>query len=850
MKTISRLLIACFALSSLAIASPLRAEAEKRIAFVVGNAAYQAGPLATPANDAGLIAQTLQAAGFDVAGARDLDGEALRAAFRDFLDKAQASGPDTVAFVYLAGYGAQLDGENYFVPVDAKIAAAQDVAVEALRISDYTKRLAGLPLKASFIVLDAARTSPFVKSGPPLAGGLALADADPNMLVAFNAAPGTAAPAESESYGAYAQALAEMIREGGLSPSEVFDGVRLRVNEATKGAQVPWNTSRIASPFVFFERAADAPPPAFAADRVNAMQSRPLRDLGAQDAYAAAIERDTLEGYENFLGAYPTDPLANRVRALLAARREAITWQKTWQVNTPDACWSYLDRYPRGPHAAEARQRLAALAAPEEPPPSYAPISYDVPPPPPPEIVYVDRPVLVFDDPAFGFVPPPPIVFLAPPPVYLASFYLLPPPVPIGLFVLPFPVFVPVPVWVNAPAYVVPPPGNVIYNNIHNTVIVNNATNSVTVKNPSGQIVSSAPIKAAVAGAGVGAAAVAATVALPRSVAKKATMIGGANPGTPANRLGLGEKPGTLPGQPGALPSTRLPTGHALPGANGKPLPGPGEKPVAPTQQKPQPAGPGAAQNSPGTPSPNKPPAGHALPGANGKPLPGPGEKPVAPTQQKPQPAGPGAAQNPPGTPSPNKPPAAHALPSGQQLPSLPGGHGAPNGAKPGRMPPGALPPPGPQPPSRSPAGQVPPQNGSHPSGPNGKAAAPGPSPAIAPKPQQPPLRQQQMQQQHQPPQTSRPSPPQQPNNRPPPPQTSRPPPPPQPNNRPPPPPQTSRPSPPPQPNNRPPPQTYRPPPPPQPTYRPPPQPAYQAPRPPPPQQKPTCGLPGLPPCH
>ena len=86
MKTISRLLIACFALISLALASPLRAEAEKRIAFVVGNAAYEAGPLVTPANDAGLIAQTLQAAGFDVAGARDLDGEALRGALQDFLD--------------------------------------------------------------------------------------------------------------------------------------------------------------------------------------------------------------------------------------------------------------------------------------------------------------------------------------------------------------------------------------------------------------------------------------------------------------------------------------------------------------------------------------------------------------------------------------------------------------------------------------------------------------------------------------------------------------------------------------------------------------------------------------------
>src|SRR5689334_18169763 len=86
--------------------------AEKRIALVVGNATYAAGALATPANDAGLVAQTLQAAGFDVIGARDLDEDALRKALRDFVDKAAASGPDTVAFLYLAGYGLQLEGEN------------------------------------------------------------------------------------------------------------------------------------------------------------------------------------------------------------------------------------------------------------------------------------------------------------------------------------------------------------------------------------------------------------------------------------------------------------------------------------------------------------------------------------------------------------------------------------------------------------------------------------------------------------------------------------------------------------------------------------------------------------------
>src|SRR5260370_10685425 len=79
--------------------------AETRVDWVVGNANYSAGALPTPANDAGLIAQTLQAAGFDVVGVRDLDQESLRRTFRDFVAKVSAAGPDTVAFVYLSGYG-------------------------------------------------------------------------------------------------------------------------------------------------------------------------------------------------------------------------------------------------------------------------------------------------------------------------------------------------------------------------------------------------------------------------------------------------------------------------------------------------------------------------------------------------------------------------------------------------------------------------------------------------------------------------------------------------------------------------------------------------------------------------
>ena len=266
------------------------------------------------------------------------------------------------------------------------------------------------------------------------------------MLIAFNAAPGTVAPAEQGPYGVYAQSLAEMIRTGGLPLPEVFNRVRLRVNEASKGAQVPWDSQKVDAAFTFFERGPDAPaaPPP---DQVAAIRSKPVRDLGVQDAYAAVLERDTLPAYEDFLAAYPDDPMAKRVRAIAAARREAITWRRTFRADTPNAYWSYLQRYPRGPHAGDARRRLTILTASLEPPPSFDVIDYDVPPPPPEEFIYVDRPVLAFGDPEFDFLAPPPapVYYLPPPP---DDFVILePPPAPIGLFILPQPIFVPIPIY-------------------------------------------------------------------------------------------------------------------------------------------------------------------------------------------------------------------------------------------------------------------------------------------------------------------------------------------------------------------------------------------------------------------
>ncbi|MBR7514053.1 hypothetical protein KC219_28235, partial [Mycobacterium tuberculosis] len=74
-------------------------------------------------------------------------------------------------------------------------------------------------------------------------------------------------------YGAYAHALAEMIRVGGLRLDDVFDRTRLRVSDATKGGELPWNASKFRTPFLFFDEGPGAPAQQVTAPRGGALRS-------------------------------------------------------------------------------------------------------------------------------------------------------------------------------------------------------------------------------------------------------------------------------------------------------------------------------------------------------------------------------------------------------------------------------------------------------------------------------------------------------------------------------------------------------------------------------------------------
>ncbi len=740
MRRIARVLNVAAVLVAAAAMSPLHAQTQapppkaqqSRIALVIGNGNYQASPLATAANDAGLIAQTLQAAGFDVVGARDLDGETLRQTFGDFIKKAQTAGPDTVAVIYLAGYGLQLAGENYFVPVDATMARDTDVPVEGLRIGDYIRQLSSLPLKANVVVLDAAYNHPFAKEGQPLAGGLALMEPDPRGMIAFNAAPGTVAPSPTGNYGPYAQALAEMIRTGGIGLREVFNRTRLRVNDVTKGAEVPWDAQKLEGDFMFFERAPDAPP--VQADQDAAARSKPIRDLGAQDAYTAALERDTIADYESFLAAYPDDPMAKRVRAIIAARREAITWRQTYRANTQQSYWSYLKRYPRGPHAADARRRLANIAAALEPPATFDAYAYDVPPPPEYEYEYVDRPYLMFDDPVFGFAPPPPppIFFLPPPP---EDFIVLDPPIYYAdAYYLPQPIFIPIPIFIRPPIYVRPPINRFLFTNIHNTTVINTIINrrpppgAIGAGRPGGQFGPGGQFRPGRPGGpgGVATTRPAFAPGLPPSATRRANLIRQGKVTAPPGVLpGAGGRPGSGQGQPGApgqvQPGANLRPGNVLPGQQ-TPGAGPGGRPGARPLPSTLPAlTPGATGPQPGQD------------GRPGRPDRGPGGRPglarpsVQPGSPQPgvvAPSGPAAR---PGRP---ERPAAQPRPQFQRPVAQPRPQVAPRPQPQIQRP---------QPQFQRPAAPQRPQMAPRPQPQFQRPAAPPPRPQMAPRPAPPP---------------------------------------------------------------------------------------------------------------
>jgi hypothetical protein len=300
-------------LLAVSLASP--ALAEKRIALVIGNSAYQnVVHLDNPANDATLMAQTLKDLGFSLTGGSaqlNLTKPALDDAVQEF--GRQVQGAD-VALFYYAGHGVQVRGSNFLVPVNANPTREADVDFQMVDVNVVLNQMQASGTRLNMIILDACRNNPFGARGLRASvGGLTQIRAPDGTLISYATQPGNVAQDGSDGHSPYTMALAATMKRPGLDVFQTFNEVGLSVKRTTGGAQQPWvSSSPIDGSFYF-----TGPPGAMSAATPRA----PPVDA---DAQAWAVMRDTTSEavLEDFIRQFGNTVYTSMARARLEELRK------------------------------------------------------------------------------------------------------------------------------------------------------------------------------------------------------------------------------------------------------------------------------------------------------------------------------------------------------------------------------------------------------------------------------------------------------------------------------------------------------------------------------------------------
>lgn len=249
-----RHLTACvFGILTLAAASG-PACAEKRVALVIGNSAYEhTATLKNPSNDATDMARTLRELGFEVIDGTDLSKRDMIRRIRAFADKVQGA---DVGLFYYAGHGLQVNGRNFLAPVDAKLSSDVDLDFEAVELDLVLKQLERSS-RLSLVFLDACRDNPLAMQlaqtsrSLGIGRGLAQVEKAVGMMIAFSTQPGNVALDGEGRNSPYTAALLRHIAAQGQSINDTMIEVRRDVLEQTGGKQVPWENSSLTGQFFF-----------------------------------------------------------------------------------------------------------------------------------------------------------------------------------------------------------------------------------------------------------------------------------------------------------------------------------------------------------------------------------------------------------------------------------------------------------------------------------------------------------------------------------------------------------------------------------------------------------------------
>jgi hypothetical protein len=246
--------------SSMALPSaPLLAQANttgpvtsRRVALVIGNERYLQNPLGNAANDARSMAALLTSAGFAVDMQIDATLAEMSAAV-DRLGKAITSSDVETSLFYYAGHATQLEWHNYLLPVDGNVETSADIRKQCIDLGQLLRLLGRVKGKTALIILDSCRDDPFGSRFQPQQKGLSQYDAPPGTLLAFATAPGrTAAEIRGQTNGLYTTHLVRELSVKGVRIEDALKRVRLNVRVASRGKQIPWESTSLENDLYLF----------------------------------------------------------------------------------------------------------------------------------------------------------------------------------------------------------------------------------------------------------------------------------------------------------------------------------------------------------------------------------------------------------------------------------------------------------------------------------------------------------------------------------------------------------------------------------------------------------------------
>ncbi len=292
------------------------ADAEKRVALIIGNSKYLHTPaLANPVNDAGAVADKLRKLGFQTIVERDLTKAGMDGAFRKF---ARAMRGASAAMFFYAGHGMQYQGTNYLMPTDARLEDEADLPYEMAQLDDVLSDMARVK-GVRIAVLDACRDNPLEQKlknklaktrGARATRGLARVSRTQGLLVAFATQAGDVSEDGEGKNSPFTSSFLKHIETPGLEIGPLFRRVAADVNRSTGGRQTPELSISLLGEFYFAGQ-----------------------NTGGKSDLAVASTGDSATAAERAWGA-------------IASSR------------SPDVFKAFLKRFPDGIYASLAREHL------------------------------------------------------------------------------------------------------------------------------------------------------------------------------------------------------------------------------------------------------------------------------------------------------------------------------------------------------------------------------------------------------------------------------------------------------------------------------------------------------------